>query len=111
MALNGLLKRELKFSLDMWGYQGFQLAHSQAVRSKQEIKGLYNDLEEWANLLEFISKICLKMQKTIPFSSNACKTQEELYFSLCELSRNQGNWCRGVNRNVKLIAGALRVLK
>ncbi len=104
-------KRALKYSLDMWGAQGFQIAHSQAVRSKTELKIFLHEVMYLANILETGSKASLKIQKTIPASSSMPKTQEQLYFHLTELNRSQGNWNRVLGQSLKLIGGAIKVMK
>jgi hypothetical protein len=95
----------------MWGTQGFQIAYSQAVRSKAELKTFFHELLYWSNALETKSKGFMKIQKTMPASLNMPRTQEQFYFHLAELNRSQGNWTRVLSRSLKLIGGSVKVLK
>lgn len=108
---NSILERKPKYSLDLWGPEGLQVVASQALQSRRELKQIYNELENYADVMEWRSKAIEKITRSLPQSLEFGQSQNFLLCSLYDLTRNQCNWLKSVVIDIRGIAGSLRVVK
>jgi hypothetical protein len=111
LTLSALPRTTSRYSLDMWGLLGFQMAHAQSLKNKTTVKSTFQNLDEYMVVLEWHCKSIQKILKVLPVFSGLYGTQDKLWSSfLSSLRSLESNMKHNID-SIRILGVPLKVLK
>lgn len=104
-------ERGLRFSLDLWGSQGYQIAHSMIIKGKTVTKSFSRGMDDLSTIFDTRSKLVSKSLKSVSPSLGVGRSEDKFWTFFLDAFRKSGRRTKETSTDLKRIAGSLKILK